>query len=179
MGVCCRTQIAVALHGVRTFRGRALIALALVAFLADALPSAAAELPTESKCEFIASPGSSKCMLPFPDDYYSKADPTSPTGRRIDFRELAMPTNAAGAPIEAAPYNVGDGFSPVSVITLKIPGIETTADVAATGAAPINGIGRYRTTNAPVVVIDASTGVRWPIWIEIDSTVKADKANIE
>src|SRR5437660_5949146 len=179
MGVCCRTQIAVALHGVRTFRGRALIALALVAFLADALPSAAAELPTEPKCEFIASPGSSKCMLPFPDDYYTKVDPTSPTGRRIDFRELAMPTNVAGAPIEAAPYNVGDGFSPGSAIALKIPGIETSADVAATGAAPINAIGRYRAAKAPVVVIDASTGTRWPIWVEIDSTVKPEKANIE
>src|SRR5207244_9988020 len=130
-------------------RALALVALALLAFTADALPSAAAELPTDPKCEFIASPGSSKCMLPFPDDYYTKADPTSPTGRRIDFRELAMPTNAAGAPIEAAPYNVGDGFSPGSVITLKIPGIETTADVAATGAPPINGIDRYRATNAP------------------------------
>ena len=155
------------------------VALALLALAADALPSAAAELPTAPKCEFIASPGSSKCMLPFPDDYYTKADPTSPTGRRIDFRELAMPTNAAGAPIEAAPYNVGDGFSPGSVITLKIPGVETTADVAATGAAPINAIGRYAATKAPVVVIDASSGQRWPIWVEIDSTVKPDKANVE
>src|SRR5438105_4274635 len=60
----------------------------------EAAPSDAEELPTEAKCEFIASPGSSECMLPFPDDYYTKADPTSPTGRRIDFRELAMPRNA-------------------------------------------------------------------------------------
>jgi hypothetical protein len=162
----------------RRFRS-ALVVLGLIAFAAVAPLGAAAELPTDPKCEFIASPGSSKCMLPFPDDYYTKADPSSPTGRRIDFRELAMPTNVSGTPIEAAPYNVGDGFSPGSVITLKIPGIETSADVAATGAAPINGIGRYRATNAPVVVIDASTGVRQPIWVEIDSTVKADKANVE
>src|SRR5438552_7598717 len=161
--------------------GRALasVALALLAFAADALPSAASELPAEPKCEFIASPGSSKCMLPFPDDYYTKADPTSPTGRRIDFRELAMPTNAAGAPIEAAPYNVGDGFSPGSVITLKIPGIDTAADVGATKAVPINHLDRYKALAAPVVVIDASTGRRWPIWVEIDSTVKAEKANVE
>ena len=128
----------------RTLRGwvlGALVGLALAAFAAQALPAAATELPTDPKCEFIASPGSSKCMLPFPDDYYTKADPTSPTGRRIDFRELAMPTNVSGAPIEAAPYNVGDGFSPGSVITLKIPGIETAADVAATHAVPINHLG--------------------------------------
>ena len=79
----------------RKLRGWALIALATVAFGVDALPSAAAELPTDPKCEFIASPGSSKCMLPFPDDYYTKADPTSPTGRRIDFRRTAMPTNVS------------------------------------------------------------------------------------
>src|SRR5438876_3850022 len=163
----------------RSLRGWALIALVTVAWGVDALPGAAAELPTEPKCEFIASPGSSKCMLPFPDDYYTKADPTSPTARRIDFRELAMPTNAAGVPIEVAPYNVGDGFSPGSVITLKIPGIETAADVAAMRTVPINGIGRYTASGAPILVIDASSGQRWPIWVEIDSTVKPDKANVE
>jgi hypothetical protein len=141
--------------------------------------SAAAELPIEPKCEFIASPGSSECMLPFPDDYYTKADATSPTGRRIDFRELATPTNAASQHIEVAPYNTGDGFSPGSVIALKVPGIETTADVAAMKATPINHLGRYLQADAPVVVIDTSTGQRWPIWVEIDSTVKAEKANLE
>jgi hypothetical protein len=140
---------------------------------------AAAELPSEPKCEFIANPGSAKCMLPFPDDYFTKPDPASATGRRIDFRELAMPTNSSGVPIEVAPYNAGEGFSPGSVITLKVPGIETGADVAAIGAVPINGLSRYRARNAPVVVIDASNGQRWPIWVEIDSTVKAEKANLE
>jgi hypothetical protein len=160
-------------------RRGALSALALLAFTAHVPSSGAAELPSEPKCEFIASPGSSKCMLPFPDDYYTRADPTSPTGRRIDFRELAMPTNAAGAPIAVAPYNAGDGFSPGSVIALKIPGIETAADVAAMGGVPINHLGRYAGASARVVVIDATTGQRWPIWVEIDSTVKPEKANVE
>ena len=155
-------------------------AAAAIALTAGAAtPGVAAELPTEAKCEFIASPGSTKCMLPFPDDYYTKADPTSPTGRRIDFRQLAMPSNSSGVPIDITPYNAGDGFSPGSVIALKIPGIETAADVAAAKAAPINRIGRYAASNAPVVVIDTSTGKRWPIWVEIDSTVKAEKANVE
>ncbi|MFP5388959.1 MAG: hypothetical protein ACLGG5_06625, partial [Thermoleophilia bacterium] len=39
-------------------------------------------------------------------------------------------------------------------------------------AVPINHIGRYRKGNAPVVVIDAATGKRWPIWVEIDSLAK-------
>ena len=155
------------------------IAVALAALALGAAPSGAAEPPGEAKCEFIASPGSSECMLPFPDDYYTKADPTSPTGRRIDFREAAMPENAAHEHIEVGPYNSGDGFSPGSVITLRVPGIETTADVKAMGTVPINGLRRYTAPEAPVVVIDANTGQRWPIWVEIDSTVAASKANLE
>ncbi|MCW3068449.1 MAG: hypothetical protein JWL67_1074 [Solirubrobacterales bacterium] len=165
----------------RNIKGRAsaLIVIALAAFMIGGAGSAVAELPIEPKCEFIAGPGSSECMLPFPNDYYTKADPTSPTGRRVDFRELATPTNAASQHIEVAPYNAADGFSPGSVVSLKIPGISTAADVAAAHAVPINHLGRYRETNAPVVVIDTSTGQRWPIWVEIDSTVKAEKANVE
>jgi hypothetical protein len=165
----------------RKIKGRvAVVMLTLAASLAiGGLTSASAELPIEPKCEFIAGPGSSECMLPFPDDYYTKADPASSTGRRIDFRELATPTNAASQHIEVAPYNAGDGFSPGSVITLKIPGIETKADVAAMHTVPINQLGHYKEANAPIVVIDASTGQRWPIWVEIDSTVKPEKANLE
>jgi hypothetical protein len=165
----------------RNFKGRAsaLFVVAAAVLMVGAAPSTAAELPIEPKCEFIASPGSSQCMLPFPDDYFSKSDPTSPTGRRIDFRELATPTNAASQHIEVAPYNTGDGFSPGSVITLKIPGIETAADVAAMRTVPINQLSRYKNANAPVVVIDTTTGQRWPIWVEIDSTVKPAKANLE
>lgn len=165
----------------RNFRVRAITiaAIAATALLISAATSFAVELPTETKCEFIASPGSSECMLPFPDDYYTKADVTSPTGRRIDFRELATPTNAAKQHIEVAPYNAGDGFSPGSVIALKVPGIETTADVKAMHATPINKLREYKKPSAPVVVIDTSTGQRWPIWVEIDSTVKAEKANLE
>jgi hypothetical protein len=155
------------------------LAAAALAALLLAAAANATELPIEPKCEFIASPGSSECMLPFPDDYYTKADATSPTGRRIDFRELATPTNAEQQHIEVAPYNAGDGFSPGSVIALKVPGIETVADVNAMHTVPINHLGRYKNAAAPVVVIDASTGQRWPIWVEIDSTVKAEKANLE
>ncbi|HLB21976.1 MAG TPA: hypothetical protein VK605_07675 [Solirubrobacteraceae bacterium] len=165
----------------RNFRvcATTLVVIAAAALMIAAATSSAAELPTEPKCEFIASPGSSECMLPFPDDYYTKVDPTSSTGRRIDFRELATPTNATSQHIEVAPYNTGDGFSPGSVIALKIPGIETAADVKAMKAVPIHHLSRYTSANAPVVVIDTSTGQRWPIWVEIDSTVKAEKANVE
>ena len=122
-----------------------------------------------ANCDFIAEPGNALCLLPFPDDYYTRPDGTSPTGRRVDLTTEGMPANALGVHINATPYNAADGFSPGATILLKVPGIDTTADVRATGAVPINHLRQYRARNAPVVVIDATTGRRWPIWVEIDS----------
>jgi hypothetical protein len=128
------------------------------------------DMSDAATCDFIAEPQNPLCLLPFPDDYYTRADPTSATGRRVDLATAAMPANALGTHIDAAPYGASDGFSPGSTILLKVPGIDTAADVRATGAVPINHIGQYRRARAPVVVLDASTGRRWPIWVEIDST---------
>ena len=128
------------------------------------------DLGEAENCDFIAEPENGACMLPFPDDYYTVSDPSSATGRRVNFKTEGMPANAYGSHIEAAPYNESDGFSPGSTILVKIPGIQTAADVRAMGAVPINHISEYKRTNAPVVVIDAQTGERWPIWTEIDST---------
>jgi hypothetical protein len=137
-------------------------------------------IETGGNCEFIANPGSPVCMLPFPDDFYTVADPSSATGRRISFTTSATPTNVEGKHVEAASYNAADGFSPGSVILVKIPGIQTKADLAATGSVPINKLRQYKREKAPIVVIDTSTGQRWPIWTEIDSTAKdATKADVE
>ncbi|HYJ20944.1 MAG TPA: hypothetical protein VEW07_02835 [Solirubrobacterales bacterium] len=133
------------------------------------------DMSEAASCDFIAEPDNPLCLLPFPDDYYTVSDPTSPTGRRLNLTTAGMPANAFGKHIDPAPYNASDGFSPGSTILLKVPGIDTVADVRATGAAPINHIDRYRKGNTPIVVIDAQTGKRWPIWSEIDSTV-ADPA---
>ncbi len=138
------------------------------------------DMSEAENCDFIADPGDALCMLPFPDDYYTVADPTSATGRRIDFKTPGMPANVLGSHIEAGPYNASDGFSPGSTILVKIPGIETAADVRATGAVPINHIHRYKAKDAPVIVIDAQTGQRWPIWTEIDSNAAdSSKATLE
>jgi hypothetical protein len=128
------------------------------------------DMSQAENCDFIASPGSERCLLPFPDDYYTTADSSSPTGRRVDLKTEATPANVLGQHIEAAPYNAADGFSPGSVILVKVPGLETKEDVAATGATPVNHLARYTEADTPVVVIDAQTGRRWPIWTEIDST---------
>ena len=52
---------------------------------------------------------------------------------------------------------------------LKVPGLDSIAAMQRTGAVPINHIGEYARPDQPIVVIDATTGRRWPIWAEIDS----------
>ena len=96
------------------------------------------EVKNASKCDFIAnSPKpTGACMLPFPDDYYTTPDSSSETGLKVNFQNEAMPSNAFEQHIEAAPYNEADGFSPGSVILLKVPGIETMSCASSISSAP-------------------------------------------
>ncbi len=127
------------------------------------------DLSRAGDCDFIGQQEGSLCMLPFPDDFYTVADPSTATGRRIDFEAAAMPANGAGTPIAPGPYNLNDGFSPGQSIVLKVSGLDTPAALAQTDPVQLNHLGRYAEHDAPVVVVDATTGERWPIWVELDS----------
>ncbi len=127
------------------------------------------DLSSANRCDFIASPENRLCLLPFPNDYYTVGDRGTATGRRVNLQTEAMPANAAGTHIDSRPYNLNDGFSPGQPIVLRVPGLDSVEDVRATGAAPINHIGRFKRHSQPVVLIDAQTGKRAPIWTEIDS----------
>lgn len=127
------------------------------------------DLSAADRCDFIGDQSSSLCLLPFPDDYYTVNDSSTATGKRIDLKTAATPANEAGVNIEAAPYNFNDGFSPGQSIVVKVPGLDRPAAFTETAAVPVNRLSEYSRSDAPVVVIDATTGERWPIWVEIDS----------
>jgi hypothetical protein len=127
------------------------------------------DLSRAADCDFIGQQQGSLCLLPFPDDYYTVSDPSTGTGRRVDFHAAGMPRNAGGIPIDPSAYLRNDGFSPGAGVVLKVPGLDSAAALQQTAASPINHIGRYADPDAPVVVIDATTGQRQPIWVEIDS----------
>lgn len=127
------------------------------------------DMSEAENCDFIADPGDALCMLPFPDNYYTVPDPSSETGLRVNLKTAGMPANVLGQHVEAGEWDNSNGFSPGSVILVKIPGIETEADVRAMRGVPIGHIGHYA-HSAGVVVLDADTGKLWPIWTEIDST---------
>jgi hypothetical protein len=115
-----------------------------------------------ARCDVLAS---RKCLMPFPNDFFTVADPTSGTGRRVHFDASSMPANSSGVHIDPTEWNRNDGFSPGAMIVTYVPGL----DLARTGAAPITDIGASLRSDQPIVLLDASTGQRWPIWSELDS----------
>src|SRR5918992_1753782 len=118
--------------------GRARVITSLVAAIALAgmLPSLTAQAAVP---DAVGAPAGvcdpiddAKCLLPFPNDFYTAAADTD-TGLRVNLNPLAMPQNVAGKPIDPTEWNRNDGFSPGSLILTYVPGV----DLDETGAPPI------------------------------------------
>jgi hypothetical protein len=116
------------------------------------------------------------CLQPFPNDYFTKLDSGTTTGRQINFNPLAMPRNAADKPIDPTAWNQGDGFSPGSLITLHVPGLDNQTALGETGSVALDDLPAYKDPGAPIVVIDATAPghPRWPIWTEMDANASSD-----
>lgn len=151
-------------------RPRALLSLAVIASgIAAVVPGAAGPAGASDLarvqahgCDPIAAVA---CLLPFPNDWFTAPDRGTATGRRIAFAPSAMPRNVLGKGIDPAEWNRGDGFSPGSPLLTHVPGVDLTR----TGAAPITDIGRSLRPDAPIVIVDTTTGRRWPYWAEMDA----------
>jgi hypothetical protein len=113
----------------------------------------------------------SLCLLPWPNDFFTVADRSTPTGRHLSIDPLATPRNAAGAPIDTTDWNRLDGFSPGSPIVTHVPGMDTPQAFANTDPPTNTDIPRSLERDSPIVVIDATTGRRWPVWAELDRSV--------
>jgi len=122
----------------------------------------ALDAATATRCDVLDP---KRCLLPFPNDFYTVRDAATDTGRRVHLAEASMPANAGGVHIDPTEWNRNDGFSPGTPILTHVPGV----DLRATGAVPITDIERSLDRRAPVVLIDASTGQRHPVWTELDS----------
>ncbi len=147
-------------------RNRTAGAVALVTALLATTPGvAAAQSADGERCDVLDA---SVCLQPFPSDAYTRTADT-PTGRRLALDATAMPRNILGIPIAPGDYNRFDGFSPGASLITRIPGLDNPRALRATNAVPIDDIGAFDRPRAPVVVIDARTGERHPIWVELDS----------
>lgn len=134
---------------------------------AQIIAQAKKELLHPGRCDFLDS---SVCLYPFPNNYFTVADRDTATGLRLDLNAASMPANVEGAHINPAGWNRLDGFSPGAAILVKVPGLCKPEALRKMGVPTVTDIGAYRVANSPVVVIDARTGKRWPIWVELDQS---------
>ncbi len=110
----------------------------------------------------------SLCLQPFPNDYFTVADGSTETGRRLNFQADEMPRNSHGVPIDPTDFNRADGFSPGSAITVKIPAIQTDAAFDNNNFPTLVHPERYDDPGQRIVVIDADSGELHPVFAELD-----------
>jgi hypothetical protein len=127
-----------------------------------------APVPVENadRCDFLDP---AVCLQPFPNDYFTVADASTATGRRLNLNRESMPANTAGVHIDPTDVNRADGFSPGNLITVKVPGLETPEAFENSGLVPIDDLHAYDDPGQAVIVINAETGERQPIWAELDA----------
>ena len=125
-------------------------------------------VPVENadRCDFLDP---AVCLQPWPNDYFTVNDSSTATGKRLNLNSASMPANVNGVHIDPTDMNRADGFSPGNLIVIKIPGLETPAAFANSGIVPIDDMHAYADPDQAVMVINADTGERQPIWAELDS----------
>jgi len=133
------------------------------------------DLRKAASCDFIAAFGN-PCMAPFPNNFYTRADKSSETGRRIAFKPGSTPANNAGKTIEVDDFNLADGFSTGPLISVYVPGLDNQTAFDNSGLVPLTGMSRTYQPSQSALLIDAKTGQRQLIWAELDSNATEDKA---
>jgi hypothetical protein len=115
---------------------------------------------------------STPCLLPFPNNLYTRSAKGSATGLRLDLPAAAMPVNAKGQRVSTAPYDRNDGFSPGSAAIVHVDGLDNAKAFANTGAVGLLNMAASFKKNAPIVVIDETTGQRQMIYAGLDANAK-------
>ncbi len=141
---------------------------------------AGVDLAEAAKCDFIAGPGNA-CLAPFPNDFYTRDDVSSATGKRLALDPESTPRTAGGAAtpnkhIAVEAINQSDGFSPGPLISVRIPDLDNQAAFDQSGIVSNRQMSATYSPDQPVVLIEAESGERQLIWAELDSTVTGDQS---
>ena len=108
------------------------------------------------------------CLLPWPNDRFTRADPATATQRRLDLPADGMPKNASGVGIDPGEWNRSDGFAPVSTLITVVPDL----DPEASGLAPVTDIGSSLDEESTLVLLDSTAGRRLAAWAELDANAE-------
>ena len=112
----------------------------------------------------------SACMYPWPNDHFTTPDASSPTGKRLAFRDDWMPRNRLGKPVERRAVQLQRRVQPRQHDRDQGARASTRPRRSRrTGAVPITDIERSFDRDQPIVVINARTLERHLIWSELDA----------
>jgi hypothetical protein len=113
-------------------------------------------------------------LLPWPNDALTDRDKSTDTGRRLNLPRDGMPRNKDGVPIDPTDVNRADGFSPGSMLIVKVPGLDNPEALRRSRLPSLADLARSLRKRSPVVVLSARTGKRHPVWAELDSNASTD-----
>ena len=145
------------------------VAVAVDAPVAVDVPPAV-DVPTKP----VASPSTcnplaitAECLPPFPSDFLTREDPTSPTRRRIALPSGSLMTPPGTTAIDMAPFNRADGW-PTSEPLVAHLGVALRASDLTDIRHPDRSV---EATN-PIAVFDMNTGRRVPFLAEMDANAR-------
>ncbi len=116
---------------------------------------------TATRCDPMTA---GACLLPFPNDHFTVEDTSTPTGRRVAIDPASMPANSSGVHIDPTDLGSLDGFSPGAAAIVELGPL----DPVASRLPAVSDMSASMQEDAPIVLVDATSGERLPYWAELD-----------
>ncbi|MBX3214088.1 MAG: hypothetical protein KF850_18780 [Labilithrix sp.] len=103
-----------------------------------------------------------QCGYPFPSNVWTVDAADTPTGRRVQIDDAALPAAVNGQKSTSEPWSKSDGFGAGTGILTHLPGATLE------GLASLATLPRSLEPDSPTVILDAETGERVPHFAELD-----------
>ena len=113
----------------------------------------------------VTAPVGHDCLLPWPNDAFTKASSKMATGRQLNISAALDPTNDKSVHVNTKWTNLNDGFSPGSVIMTYVANL----GFSQSAIAPSTDIGSSLNANSPIVIFDVATHQRVAYFAEPDA----------
>ena len=114
-------------------------------------------------CNPLGTGPGEDCLLPFPSSFYTRPDPGSPTGLRVELTHARLPRSRFGRLLDPSPYNRRDGYSAVGPLLALFP-----ARIAPASLPPPNRPQESLEPSSPVQMFEFPSGRRIPLFAEVD-----------
>lgn len=106
----------------------------------------------------------SYCGLPLPSNVWTRSDPTSPTGMRVQFGKTTLPYRPNVGFVNPTTWSDSDGFSAGMTLLVELPGATVT------GLPTQHTLDLSITKDSPTLLMEAETGALIPHFAEIDAS---------